>query len=83
MTKAMTELFTKNLQSTDTTLERVECSIAGIIDRVEALDTRVPTMDQDRLPDDTREDDHDEENEVEEVADDEPFNPPARPPPRR
>jgi hypothetical protein len=32
MLKAMTELFTKNQQSTDTTLEWMECSIAGIID---------------------------------------------------
>jgi hypothetical protein len=32
MIKALTELFTKNQQSTNTTLERVECSMAGIID---------------------------------------------------
>jgi hypothetical protein len=32
MMKAMTELFTKNQQSTEMTLEQVECSIAGIID---------------------------------------------------
>jgi hypothetical protein len=31
MMKAMTELFTKNQQSTNMTLERVERSIAGII----------------------------------------------------
>jgi hypothetical protein len=81
MMKAMTDLFMKNQQSTDTTLEWVECSIAGINDRVEALETGLPTIDQDRLPDDTREDDHDEE-EVEVVVEDEdPFNPP-RPPPR-
>jgi hypothetical protein len=58
MMKAMTELFTKNQQSTDTTLERVERSIAGIIDRVEALETGLAATDQDNLPDDTREDDH-------------------------
>jgi hypothetical protein len=61
------------------TLERVEHSIAGIIDRVEALEARLPVTDQDNLPDDTREDDPDEE----EVEDDEPFNPPPHPPPRR
>jgi hypothetical protein len=60
----------------------VEHSIAGIIDQVEALETGVPTMDQDKLPNDTREDDHDEEDEVEEVEDNEPFNPPTRRPPR-
>jgi hypothetical protein len=78
MMKVMTELFTKILQSTDMILDQVECSIAGIIDRVEALEIGVPTMDQDKLRDDTCEDDHDEEDEVEEV-DDEPFNPPPRP----
>jgi hypothetical protein len=77
MMKALTELFTKNQQSTDTTLERVQCSMAGIIDRVDALETELPQTDQDKLPDDTREDDHDDE---EEVDDEEPFNPP-RPPP--
>jgi hypothetical protein len=39
MMKAMTELFTKNQQSTNITLEWMECSIAGIIDRVEVLET--------------------------------------------
>jgi hypothetical protein len=53
MMKAMTKLFTKNQQSTDTTLKRVEHSIAGIIDGVEALETRVAAMDQDKLLDDT------------------------------
>jgi hypothetical protein len=38
MMKVMTERFTKNRQSTDTTLEWVECSIARIIDRVDALE---------------------------------------------
>jgi hypothetical protein len=71
-------MFTKNQQSTDTTLERVECSMVGIIDRVDALEIGLPQIDQDKLPDDTHEDDHDD---VEEVDDDEPFNPP-RPPPR-
>jgi hypothetical protein len=73
--KAMFELFTKNQQSTDMTLEQVECSIARIIHRVEALETGVPTMDQDKLPDCTLEEDHDKEDEVE---DDEPFNPPPQ-----
>jgi hypothetical protein len=76
MIMAMTELFTKNQQSTDTTLEQVEHSIAGIIDRVDAFETGLPAMDQDKHLDDTREDDH---NEEEEVEDEEPFNPP-RPP---
>jgi hypothetical protein len=59
--------------STNPTPERVECSTAGIIDRVEALETEVPAMDQDKLLNDTHENDHDEEDEVE---DEEPFNPP-------
>jgi hypothetical protein len=37
MIKAMTELFMKNQHSTDTTLERVERSMARIIDRVDAF----------------------------------------------
>jgi hypothetical protein len=77
MIKALTELFTQNQQSTDTTLERVERSMAGIISRVNALEIGLPQIDQDKLPDDTREDDHDD---AEEVDDKEPFNPP-RPPP--
>jgi hypothetical protein len=78
MIKALTELFTKNQQSTDTTLEQVERSMAEIIDRVDALEIGLPQIDQDKLLDDTHEDDH---NDVEEVDDEEPFNPP-RPPPR-
>jgi hypothetical protein len=62
------------------TLERVERSMAGIIDRVKALETALPITNKDMLPDDTRDDDHDEEDEVEEVEDDEPFNPLPRPP---
>jgi hypothetical protein len=42
MMEAMVELSTKNQQSTDTTLEQVEHSIAGIIDRVDTLETRLP-----------------------------------------
>jgi hypothetical protein len=83
MMKTMTELFTKNQQSTDMTLERVECSITGIIDRVEALEIGVPAIDQDKLSDNTHEDDQDEEDEMEEVEDKEPFNSPPSPPPRR
>jgi hypothetical protein len=79
MMKAMSELFMKNQQSTDTTLEQVECSIARIIDRVDALETRLPPTDQDKLPNDTHEDNHDEEEELE---DEEPFHPP-RPPLQR
>jgi hypothetical protein len=78
--KAMSELFTKDQQSTDTTFEWVECSIAGIIDRVDTLETGLPLTDQDKLPDDTREDDHDEEEEVE---DEEPFHPPCSSPQRQ
>jgi hypothetical protein len=52
--------------------------MARIIDCVDAFETGLPQIDQDKLPDDTREDDHDEE----EVDDEEPFNPPC-PPPRR
>jgi hypothetical protein len=50
MMKAMTELFIKNQQSTDTTLERVECSIVGIIDRVESLDTGCQQRIKTRIP---------------------------------
>jgi hypothetical protein len=46
----------------------VERSIAGIVDLVEALETGVPAMDQDKLSDDTCEDDHDEEDKMEEVV---------------
>jgi hypothetical protein len=79
MMKAMTELFKKNQQSTNTTPERVECSIAGIIDLVDALETGLPLTDQDKLPNETHEDNYDEEEEVE---DEEPFKSPS-PPPRR
>jgi hypothetical protein len=81
MIKVLTELFTKNQQSTDTTLEQVEHSMAGIIDHIDALEIGLPRIDQDKLPYDTREDDHDH-NEEEEVDDEDPFNPPL-PPPRR
>jgi hypothetical protein len=77
MIKVLTELFTKNQQSTNTTLELVERSMARIIDRVDALEIELPQIDQDKLLDDTREDDH---NDTEEVDDEESFNPP-RPPP--
>jgi hypothetical protein len=77
MIKALTELFTKNQQSTDTTLERVECSMAGIIGHIDTLEIRLPQLDQDKLLDDTHEDDH---NEEEEVDDEKPFNPPHPPP---
>jgi hypothetical protein len=82
MMKAMTKLFTKNQQSTDMTLEWVEHSNARIIDRVEALETGVPIMDQDKFPDNTHEGDYDD-HEEEEVEDGEPFNPPPRSPPQR
>jgi hypothetical protein len=79
MIKALTELFTKNQQSTNTTLEQVERSMDGIIDHIDALETGLPWTDQDKLPHDAREDDHDHDEE-EVVDDEEPFNPP-RPPP--
>jgi hypothetical protein len=79
MMKAMTELFTRNQQSTKITLERVEHSIVGIIDRVDTMQTGLPLTDQVKLPDETHEDDYDEE---EGVDDKEPINPPC-PPPRR
>jgi hypothetical protein len=78
MMKAMTKPFTKNQQPTDMCLEWMEHSIARIIDRVEVLETGALAVDQDKLPDDTCEDDHDEEDEMEEVDDEEPFNPPPR-----
>jgi hypothetical protein len=56
MMKAMTELFMKNQQSTDTTLEWVECSIVGIIDWVDTLEIAVPPTDQDKPVDKTHED---------------------------
>jgi hypothetical protein len=55
--------------------------MVGIIDHVDALETGLPWIDQDKLLDDTREDDHNHDKE-EEVDDEEPFNPP-HPPPRR
>jgi hypothetical protein len=42
MIKALTELFTKSQQSTDTTLEWVERSMARIIDHVDALVIGLP-----------------------------------------
>jgi hypothetical protein len=67
----------KSQLSTDTTLEQVECSMAGIIDRVDALEIGLPQIDQDKLPDDTHEDDHDDAKEADNA---EPFNPPCPPP---
>jgi hypothetical protein len=77
ISKALVELFTMNQQSTDTTVEWVKRFMAGIIDHVDALEIGLPQIDQDKLLDDTYEDDHDD---AEEVGDEEPFNPP-RPPP--
>jgi hypothetical protein len=42
MIKVMAELFIKNQHSTDTTLERVERSMARIIDHVDALGIGLP-----------------------------------------
>jgi hypothetical protein len=79
MIKALIELFTKNQQSTNTTLEWVERSMARIIDCVDTLEIGLRQIDQEKLLDGTCEDDHDD---VEEVDDEEAFNPP-RPPPQR
>jgi hypothetical protein len=74
MMKAMTELFTKNQQSIDTTLEWVECSITGIIDWVDALETGLPLIDQDKHPAETT-----RTTMIRRVEDEETFDPP-RPP---
>jgi hypothetical protein len=63
MIKALTELFIKNQQSTDTTLEWVECSMVGIIDRIDTLEIGLPQTDQDKHLNDTHEDDHDHNDE--------------------
>jgi hypothetical protein len=44
MMQAMTKLFTKNQASTNTTLERVQRGIADVVDRVDALEARLPTV---------------------------------------
>jgi hypothetical protein len=53
MMKVTSELFMKNQQSINTTLERVEHSIIEIIDQVDTLETGLPSTDQDNLPDET------------------------------
>jgi hypothetical protein len=53
--------------------------MAGIIDCIDAFEIGLPHIHQDKLLDDTHEDDHDD---MEEVDDKEPFNPPHPPPPR-
>jgi hypothetical protein len=73
MMKAMTEIFKKNQQSTGTTLERVERSIARVINRVDTLDTGLPPADQAKLVEETHGDNYEEEE-------DEPFNYPHPPP---
>jgi hypothetical protein len=50
--------------------------MAGFIERVDALVIELPQIDQGKLPDDTREDDHDD---AEEMDDEEAFNPPHPP----
>jgi hypothetical protein len=50
MIKVLIELFMMTQQSTDTTLEWVERSMAGIIDHVDTLETRLPQTNQDKLP---------------------------------
>jgi hypothetical protein len=38
----MNEMFHKSQASTETTLERMQCGIAAMADRVQALETRLP-----------------------------------------
>jgi hypothetical protein len=57
----------------------VERSTTSVIDWVVTLETGLPPIDQDKLPDETHENNYEEEVVV---ADEEPFNPP-RPPPLR
>jgi hypothetical protein len=56
--------------------------MAGIIDHIDALEIGLPRTDQDKLPDDTREDDHGHDEEEEVLDDEVPFNP-QHPPPQR
>jgi len=44
MLTAMTDLFSKNQESTNTTLERVQRGMADVVDRVEALEARLPAV---------------------------------------
>jgi hypothetical protein len=75
MINVMIELFTKNHQSKETSLERVEHSIVGVLDQVGTLETRLPSANQAKhATEETHEEDYNEEEE--------PFNPPC-PPPRR
>jgi hypothetical protein len=57
MMKVMIKLFTKNQQSTDTTLERVELSIVAVIDQADALGMGLPPADQAMLVKETSEND--------------------------
>jgi hypothetical protein len=41
-TTFMNEMFYKSQASTNTTLERVQCGIAAMADRVQAMETRLP-----------------------------------------
>jgi Tfp pilus assembly protein PilO len=41
-TTSMKEMFHKSQAYNDTTLERVQCGIAAMADRVQALETRLP-----------------------------------------
>jgi hypothetical protein len=43
LTVSMNEMFHKSHASTETTLERMQCGIAAMADRVQALETRLPT----------------------------------------
>jgi hypothetical protein len=41
-TTSMNEMFHKSQASTETTLERMQCGIAAMADRVQFLETRLP-----------------------------------------
>jgi hypothetical protein len=75
MMKAMIKIFTKNQQSTHTTLKRVECSIAIVINQVDTMEMGLLLADQAKLAEETGEDSYDDDEE-----EDEPFNPPHPPP---
>ena len=79
MLTAMTEFFSKNQASTDTTLERVQRGMADVVDRVQALEARLPAgatnVQQDGEIDD-------EDGEPDEFLD-LPRPPPRRQPPNR
>ena len=73
MLTAMTDLFSKNQASTDTTLEQVQRGIVDIVGRVEALEARLPAGTTNVQQDDEFADEDDEPDEIPDFP---------RPPPR-